>query len=113
MMAVAGITKPGQEVKVSILREGKPVTLPMKLGKWTAPWRMTNTTVPSLPQAGLPLATLTRKLRKGPGLRWSSLGVVVTLIDPDKSDIGLRRGDVITQVNQEEIWKPDQLIAKY
>ena len=33
MMAVAGITKPGQEVKVSILREGKPVTLTMKLGK--------------------------------------------------------------------------------
>jgi serine protease Do len=113
MMAVAGITKPGQEVKVSILREGKPVTLTMKLGKWTAPWRMTNTTVASLPQAGLTLATLTRKLRKGLGLRWSSLSVVVTLIDPDKSDIGLRRGDVITQVNQEEIWKPDQLIAKY
>lgn len=113
MVAVAGATKPGQKVKVSLLREGKPVTLTMKLGKWTAPWRMTNTTVASLPQAGLTLATLTRKLRKGLGLRWSSLGVVVTLVDPDRTDIGLRRGDLITQVNQEAVWEPAQLVAKY
>ncbi len=113
MVTVAGATKPGQEVKVSILRGGKPVTLTMNLGKWTAPWQMANTIVASLPDAGLTLATLTRKLRKGLGLRWSSLGVVVTLIDPDRSDIGLRRGDVITQVNQQEVWKPDQLIAEY
>ena len=74
---------------------------------------MTDTAIASLPQAGLTLATLTRKLRKGLGLRWSSLGVLVTLVDPDRTDIGLRRGDLITQVNQETVWEPAQVVAKY
>jgi serine protease Do len=39
--------------------------------------------------------------------------VVVTLVDPDRTDIGLRRGDLITQVNQEAVWEPAQLVAKY
>jgi len=83
------------------------------LGEWTELWNLTKTIVASLPEAGLTLATLTQKMRKGFGLRWGSVGVVVTLVDPDRSDIGLRRGDLITQVNQEEVWKPDQMIAKY
>lgn len=113
MVKVAGVTRPGQKIKVSILRRGKPMTLTLKLGEWTELWNLTKTIVASLPEAGLTLATLTQKMRKGFGLRWGSVGVVVTLVDPDRSDIGLRRGDLITQVNQEEVWKPGQMIAKY
>ena len=113
MVKVAGVTRPGQKIKVSILRRGKPMTLTLKLGEWTELWNLTKTIVASLPEAGLTLATLTQKMRKGFGLRWGSVGVVVTLVDPDRSDIGLRRGDLITQVNQEEVWKPDQMIVKY
>jgi type II secretory pathway component PulC len=37
----------------------------------------------------------------------------VTLVDPDRTDIGLRRGDLILQVNQKEVWRPDQVVAAY
>ncbi len=113
MVKTAGSTRPGQEVEVSLVRQGKPMTLKMKLGKWTKPWRLTNTAVSSLPQSGLTMATLTQKLRKGLGLRWSSIGVVVTLVDPDRADIGLRRGDLIVQVNQHDVWLPEQVVEKY
>ena len=39
----------------------------------------------------------------GFGLRWGSIGIVVTLVDPDWTDIGLRRGDLIVQVNQKDV----------
>ncbi len=113
MVKTAGSTRPGQEVGVSLVRQGKPMTLKMKLGKWTEPWRLTNTAVASFPQSGLTMATLTQKLRKGLGLRWSSIGVVVTLVDPDRTDIGLRRGDLIVQVNQHDVWLPGQVVEKY
>ena len=59
------------------------------------------------------LASLTKKLRKGFGLRWGSIGVVVTLVDPDRTDIGLRRGDLIVQVNPTDVWLPQHLVAEY
>jgi len=113
MVAVAGSTRPGQKVELEVLRGGKPVTLSMTLGTWTDAWRVTNSEVASHPPSGLTLASLTQKLRKGFGLRWGSVGVVVTLVDPDRSDIGLRRGDLIKQVNQEDVWLPDQVFAQY
>ena len=113
MVKTAGSTRPGQEVEVSLVRQGKPMTLTMKLGKWTKPWLITKTAVANHPQSGLTMATLTQKLRKGLGLRWSSIGVVVTLVDPDRTDIGLRRGDLIVQVNQHDVWLPGQVVEKY
>jgi len=113
MVKAAGGTRPGQTFKVAVIRGGKPVTLTMTMGEWTPPWRITKSAVASLPASGLTMASLTEKLRKGFGLRWSSVGVVVTLVDPDRSDIGLRRGDLITQVNQTEVWEPEHVVALY
>ena len=95
MVKAAGATKSGQKVKVAILRQGNPMTLSLPLGKWTEPWLIKNSAVANLPASGLTLASLTKKLRKGFGLRWGSIGGVVTLVDPDRTDIGLRRGDLI------------------
>ena len=113
MVKAAQATKPAQKMKVDILRQGKPMTLTLTMGKWTEPWRITKSAVASLPASGLTLSSLTKKLRKGFGLRWGSIGVVVTLVDPDRTDIGLRRGDLILQVNQKEVWRPDQVVAEY
>jgi serine protease Do len=113
MVKVAGATRPGQSIKVELLRQGKPMTLTVKLGDRPAPWRAEAGAVGNLPESGLTLASLTDKLRKGFGLRWGSIGVVVTLVDPDRSDVGLRRGDLITQVNQETVWTPDQVFNQY
>ncbi len=47
-------------------------------------------------------------------LRWGSTGVVITLIDPEKStDMDLQRGELILQVNQDTVWMPAQVLAKY
>lgn len=113
LIKVAGSTRPGQEVKVLLLRNGKPMTLTLKLVARTEPWKVANSSVVNHPQSGLTMATLTRKLRKGFGLRWGSIGVLVTLVDPERKDIGLRRGDLITQVNQDDVWKPEQVVAQY
>ena len=113
MVKAAQATSSGQTVKVDILRQGKSMTLKLTLGKWTEPWLIKNSAVANLPASGLTLASLTQKLRKGFGLRWGSIGVVVTLVDPDRTDIGLRRGDLILQVNQKEVWLPEQMIAEY
>ena len=39
--------------------------------------------------------------------------MVVTLVDPDRTDIGLRRGDLIVQVNQHDVWLPEQVVEQY
>ena len=113
MVKVAGATKAGETVKVAIVRAGKPMTLSLTLGKWTSPWMITKSAVASLPASGLTMASLTQKLRKGFGLRWGSIGVVVTLVDPDRTDIGLRRGDLIIQVNQRNVWLPEHIVSTY
>ncbi|MBC8338928.1 MAG: PDZ domain-containing protein [Alphaproteobacteria bacterium] len=113
MAKAASATKPGQKIKVAILRAGKPVSLILETGKWTPAWQISKSAVASLPASGLTMASLTPKLRKGFGLRWSSIGVVVTLVDPDRTDISLRRGDLIVQVNQQDVWVPDQVVSAY
>ncbi|MEE8394117.1 MAG: hypothetical protein V3R66_07210, partial [Rhodospirillales bacterium] len=56
----------------------------------------------------------TEKVRKTFGLRWSTIGVVVTIVDETKSQgSDLKRGEVIVQVNQEDVWEPSQVAAKY
>ena len=113
LVKIAGSTRPGQEVKVSLLRHGKPVTLMLKLGVRTGPWKAAKGTAVGHSQSGLTMSSVTQKLRKGFNLRWGSVGVLVTLVDPERKDIGLRRGDLITQVNQDDVWKPEQVVAKY
>ena len=62
----------------------------------------------------LTLSTVTGKVRQSFALRWGSNGVVITLVDETKAqNMDLKRGEVILQVNQEEVWKPDQVVAKY
>ena len=113
MVKAAQATKPGQTLKVDILRNGKPMTLSLTLGNWTDPWLIKKSAVASLPASGLTMASLTQKLRKGFGLRWGSIGIVVTLVDPDRKDIGLRRGDLIVQVNPKDVCLRSQMIAEY
>ncbi len=39
---------------------------------------------------------------------------MITLIDPEKStDMDLQRGELILQVNQDTVWLPEQVLAKY
>ena len=67
-----------------------------------------------LPNAGLTLAAITPKIRKRFNLRWGAVGVLVTLIDPEHAQrTVMKRGDVIVQVNQKDVWLPNQVITAY
>ena len=62
------------------------------------------------------VAAITDKIREQFGLRWAAVGVVVTLVDPEKAKakkVDLQRGEVIIQVNQKDIWDPRQLMDMY
>ena len=114
LVAVVAGLKSGHGVKATVLRRGAKVELTMKTGAWAPSWRISNGAFATLPAVGLTLASLTEKIRDVFSLRWGSTGVVITLVDLEKSiDMDLRRGELILQVNQEAVWLPDQVLAKY
>ena len=114
LVAVVTGLKAGQSVKATVLRRGAKVELTMKTGVWHPSWRISNGAFATLPAVGLTLASLTEKTRDVFSLRWGSTGVVITLIDPGKSTgMDLQRGELILQVNQESVWMPAQVLAKY
>jgi serine protease Do len=103
----------GETVKVNILRTEKSIALFLKIEKWKAAWLIAKNAVATLPVSGLTIASLTQKIRKGYDLRWGSIGVVVTLINPKHGDLGLKRGDLILQVNQKNVWHPKHIVAAF
>ena len=114
LVLVAGKTKPGQKISMVVVRAGKEVQLKLILGGKPVSWRITKGAVLSIPAAGLTLAAMTAEIRKRFNMRWGSTGILVTLIDEHHVDRQiLERGDLITQVNQKDVWKPKQLLREY
>ena len=113
LVKAVGSSMAGETVKVTVLRSGNPVILSLKLGKWKAPWLISKSSVARLPDSGLTMASLTQKLRNGFDLRWGTVGVVVTLVGREQGEKGLRRGDLIIQVNQKNVWLPEHIISAY
>lgn len=104
----------GDSVDLTVMRQGKPVKLTMKTGKWTPAWRVNKGIFASIPTVGLTLTALTPKVRDRFGIRWGSTGIVITLIDPEKAaNLDLQRGELIHQVNQKPIWDPNDLVKMY
>lgn len=107
-------TKPGQTLNLTIIRSGKELILPLVLGVRGAHWDVRDQNVIRFPQNGLTLLSITPKIRKNFGLRWGTYGVLVSLADNDNNDEqSLIRGDVIVQVNQRNIWSPEQIFEMY
>ena len=114
LVQVAGKTKPGQKISMVVARSGKEVKLKLILGKKPVSWRIDKGAVLTIPAAGLTLAAMTAEIRKRFNMRWGSTGILVTLVDEQHADRQiLERGDVITQVNQKDVWKPKQLLREY
>ena len=60
------------------------------------------------------MVSITPDIRKKFNIPWGSIGVLVTMIDPAfASRMLLRRGDIIVQVNQFDVWRPDQIKEHY
>ncbi len=114
LVAVATGTQAGETVTATVLRDGAEVNLTVEAGKWPKGWRIEKDAFFNLPEVGVTLAAVTAKVRKQFGLRWGSVGVLVTLIDKAKTEgMDLRKGDVVLQVNQQPVWEPKQIVAAY
>ncbi len=104
----------GQNVAVVVIRRGSRIKLNIKASKRPKSRSITKGLFATIPAVGITMAAITRKVRKTFGLRWSTVGVVVTIVDKAKAKgSDLRRGEVIVQVNQEHVWEPSQVVAKY
>jgi len=103
----------GDEVPLLLLRQGQKIEVMLEAGNWEPSWQVSKGSHASLPLIGLTVAAITPKVRNSFSLRWGTTGVVISLINHDKADIELKRGDVIHQVNQQPIWKPQQLVDLY
>jgi len=114
LIAVAGGTKAGQSVSATVLRNGSEVELELETGKWPKGWKINRSTFHNIPQAGLTLASLTPKVRQQFGVRWGSVGVLITLIDETKTaGMDLKPGELVVQVNQQPVWTPKQVARHY
>ncbi len=114
LLQVASKAKSEQKIPVNILRAGKTVEVQLTAGKWPPSWKIDRDSTGHLPEAGLTMVALTDKIRNRFSVRWGTTGVLVTLVDESKiPGIGVKRGEIIRQVNQEDVWLPDHVIARY
>ncbi|WP_237480682.1 Do family serine endopeptidase [Lichenibacterium dinghuense] len=111
----------GKDVTVSILRDGKPQDLTVKLGRLDAPVKA-NAAVgaaveppkPAVSQAfGLGFVPLDEAFRKRYGVKDTVKGVAVTTVDPGSPAADkLKAGDVVVEVNQVGVDDPADAAAK-
>lgn len=114
LLQVASKAKPEQKIPVNILRAGKTVEVQLTAGKWPPSWKIDRDATGHLPEAGLTMVALTDKIRNRFSVRWGTTGVLVTLVDESRvPGSGVKRGEIIRQVNQEDVWLPDHVIARY
>jgi serine protease Do len=107
---VVAETPIGKDVALIVVRDGKRVTLPVKVARLAeAPERAAAQSSASSP-LGLSVQTLTPALAKEFGLR-ESVGVLVRGVEGASSaaDAGVRPGDVIAEVDRQPVKTVDDL----
>ncbi len=114
LLQISGKWNVGDMIDVIVWRTGKKETINMTLASWPESWTVSDNAFAAQPELGLTLAALTPKLRDRLGIRWGSTGLLVTVSDDQFAGVTpLRRGDVVTQINQKSVWKPDQFLKAY
>jgi serine protease Do len=105
-MAIS-MMEPGTDVKLKVLRNGSERDLNVKLAEMPTETAMNNPNGDDSTKAleGVQVKTLSPDLADQLGLPSSSKGVVVTDVDPSSkmADSGLRKGDVIQEVNRKPV----------
>ena len=102
-------TEVGESVKATVVRDKKPIPITVKVGELKE-----EEIVASGPkeegQLGLTVQNITPQIAESLGLKRAS-GVVITSVQPQSAgaEAGLRRGDVILEVNRKEIANVDSL----
>lgn len=114
LVGVVTKTKPGQKIDLEVSRSSGEKKLRLVLGRKPPSWKVSKGSVIAFTEIGITLAAVTPKIRKRFEIRWGSIGVLVTLIDPDFVErMLLKRGDMIVQINQKPVWQPQQIRDAY
>ena len=108
LQVAVGGKRPGTTVKLGLLRDGKAMTLPVTLEAMGSHQKGTNEVGENghgKMRWGLGLADLTPELRDQLDMPKNLQGAVVEGVEPGSpaDDAGLRKGDVITQVNRKNV----------
>jgi serine protease Do len=105
--------KPGGTVDLTILRKGRTLTVPVKLGQRDTGKSGAKAAVADedMPKLGLTVETLSSDLKRQYAEYRSDEGVLVTEVEPAGSayDANIRRGDLITQIED----KPVPTLSEY
>lgn len=111
LIARAGKLQAGDKASVVVRRDGNEKALTLYAGAWPESLKIKQASEAQFKSLGISFASITKKVREGFGLRWGTTGVVVTKIDKElDKNIGLKPGEVILQVNQKDVWDPQQVI---
>jgi serine protease Do len=111
----------GQDVEVVVWRKGETKTVTIHLGELDDEQIALATPAPEVvedtgkvPDLGLALGKITPELRERFGLAEKTDGVVITEVDTEGSaaEKGLKPGDVIVEVDQEEVDSPAQVAER-
>jgi serine protease Do len=106
--------KPGAKVRLSILREGKPMELTVTLGERPSAAKAKFESNEEEPQQtiGLQMQNLTRDLASQLGYSLGE-GVLIVAVVPGSpaSDAGLEAGDLVTAVNQQKVTTTSEFSA--
>ena len=111
-MAIS-MMSPDTTVKLKLLRNGTPTDMTVKLGELPSDKELATTEEGKSGEifAGVTLENLDAQTARQLGLPAATSGVVVTDISPSspQADSGLRRGDVIQEVNHQPVKNVAQL----
>jgi serine protease Do len=101
------LMQPGTDIKLNVLRDGSQKEITVKLAEMPTETAMATPDKYDSSKAleGVEVTNLTPNLADRLGLPSASVGVVVTHVDPSSkvADSGLRKGDLIQEVNHEPV----------
>ncbi len=109
---VVAATQVGKKVKVVVFRNGKEKVLTVKIGE------LPEETIAAVERAkegnlGMTVQDLTPELANRLGYRDDEEGVVVSKVDPNgpAEEAGMRRGDLIKEVNREKVTSTEEFLS--
>jgi len=95
----------------TVIRQGKRMYVEVPVGATPDAWKVKRNSFATIPAFGVTFASVTDKVRKRFKLGWRTRGVVVSLVDEEKtSGFDIHVGDVIVQINQRPVSKPSDIV---
>ena len=110
---MVALSRPGAKLKINIYREGIPMTLPVVVGELTDDKMNELAGRVEVPDLGIAVEKLTPEFAEQVGADPDTQGVIVTQVDRRgaAARLGLQPGDIIAEVNGEEVRQPQELLS--